>query len=683
MGASLGAGSFGDLLRKLRLETGHSQETLAERAGLSARGISDLERGVNRSPQRETVLRLAEALGLAEDARAGFEAAARKSKGGSAKTPAPGHASTPPVPLTALVGRDRDVISLTAILRDPTMRLVTLTGPGGVGKTRLALAVVSELDQMFPDGVIFVPLASLTDASLVFSTVAQSIGMRAEGSRSLAEELAVQLRSIRMLLVLDNFEHLLQAAPALAALLEACSRLTVLATSRARLRVRGEREFPVEPLTLPNPQRLPAADVLAQVPAVALFVERVLEQRPRFTLSDSNAPTVAEICVRLDGLPLALELAAAQSRMFSERALLARLDRRLAVLTDGPRDLPARQQTMRATVAWSYDVLDPGEQTLFRRMAVFAGGFTMEAVEAFFAGNGGLDGVLFETLRALADKSLLRQSEADNGEARFDMLETMREYGLDLLAGSGELEECRRSHAQYCLDLAEQAEKFLRGAEQRIWLARLEIEHDNLRAALRWSIVDNADPALGLRLACALGRFWLMYGYYREGRSWLEQALARSTDVEAGMEAKTLTMVGHLAYWLGDLDQAQTVYERALLLRRNEGDPRQIGMAISHVGNVAFERQDYERAQALYEQSVRLAEQSGDVQGEALALNNLGVIAQIRGDLDQALAAFERCHLIWQEQGDTWSVAVLLNSIGDVASGLGETRRARDCYRKA
>ncbi len=653
---------------------------MAERAGLSTRGISDLERGVNRTPQRETVTRLADALSLTGEDRSVFEAAGQRRVAGVGSPG--GGTPTLPVPLTVLRGRDEAVRAVTELMQRDEVRLVTLTGPGGVGKTRLALAVAANLTEAFPDGVTFVPLASLTDIELVPTVLARSTGLRASGA-PLADDLAAHLRAKRLLLVVDNFEHLLPAAPVLASLLEACPRLAMLVTSRATLRLRGEREVQVEPLALPDPRRALTVDMLGEYAAVALFVERVQEHYPEFVLDSANAATVAQVCIKLDGLPLALELAAAQIRLFSPRTLLVRLERRLAVLIDGPRDLPARQSTMRAAVAWSYDLLPTEERALFRRLTVFTGGCTLEAIEAIYSALQLPSDNLFAWLGALVNKSLLRRTDLANADPRFAMLEIIREYGLEVLAAGNESTTIQAAHSAYCLALAREAEAQLDGVAQGLWLARLERDHNNLRSALGWSLHDGGDSLLGLRLACALGRFWLMSAYYREGVVWLEQALALNPKADDSLRATALGHIGNLIFWIDDLDRAQSAYAEALALRRAEGDPSRLATALLNVGNVAFERLDYVQAQAYYEESLALSAKSGNQAIWVRTLNNVSVIAQIRGDLDQALAALEQCDRFWRERGDTWSLATHLTNLGDLVFRMGDVGRAHDSLQES
>jgi predicted ATPase len=431
-----------------------------------------------------------------------------------------------PTPLTPLVGREQEIAAVCALLLRPEVRLVTLTGTGGVGKTRLAVHVAAEVLADFPDGVFFVSLASLSDPALVLSTIAQILDVKESGARPLSELLTACLRDKHLLLCLDNFEHLLEASPQLTNLLRVCPHLAILVTSRAVLHLQGEHLFPVPPLAVPDLTGLPlTAETLPDSAAVALFLQRARAIQPTIQLTSTNARPTAELCIRLDGLPLAIELAAARIPLFPPQALLARLNQRLHLLTSGTRDVPARQQTLRNTIAWSYDLLSQDEKTLFRRLAVFVGGCTFEAAEAVCTAHGDLEIDVLEAVAALVDKSLLRQEEQADGQPRLLMLETIREYALECLKASGEAEAVQRQQAIFFLRLSQEAEPKIRSAEQSTWRTRLEAEQDNLRATLRWTL-SSQEVEMGLQLAGALLAFWRVSNQDREGRNWCEQVLA-------------------------------------------------------------------------------------------------------------------------------------------------------------
>jgi predicted ATPase/transcriptional regulator with XRE-family HTH domain len=555
------AQSFGAWLKEQRQALDLSRDDLADQVGCATVTIAMIERG-QRRPSRQVAERIAAAIGIPLDERPGFVQRARGRLPGAppatsallAGAPAVAAAApdqlgllpTPPLDnlptaLTSFVGRDREVGQVGDLLAQADVRLLTLTGPPGIGKTRLSLAVAKARRHAFAHGVCFVPLAPLADPALVLPTVAQTLGLQEGTGQLIAQILSAYLRDKQLLLVLDNFEQVLAAAPAIAALLTQVPHLKLLVTSRAPLHVYGEHEFPVPPLELPA--AVPSVTALQQVAAVSLWVQRAQAVRPDFTLTEANAAAVAAICQRLDGLPLAIELAAARSKLFSPPALLARLADAplLELLAGGPRDHTDRQRTLRGAIAWSYDLLDAEEQRLFRRLAVFVGGGTLEAVEAVSNGAGDLRIAVGEGLLLLVEHSLLQAHAGVDGTPRFEMLVTIHGYAQERLVESGEADAIRRQHALYYLALAERAEPLLRGAEQQPWLDRLEREHDNLRAALGWALAQG-EGELAQRLAGALWRFWAGRGYLTEGRAGMQRArtqaaartLARPADCRAG-----------------------------------------------------------------------------------------------------------------------------------------------------
>ena len=588
-----------------------------------------------------------------------------------------------PVQPTPLIGREKQVAVVQAMLRRDDVRLVTLTGPGGTGKTRLGLQVAADLSDDFEHGVYFVNLAPISDPSLVASTIAQTVKVRETGGQSLIASLKDYLCEKQMLLLLDNFEQVVAAAPSVADLLAACPRLKMLLTSRETLHLRGEHEYPVPPLALPDPKRLSemrpdlAPTLLPHYSAVALFSQRAQAVKPDFRITDRNAAVVAEICVRVDGLPLAIELAAARCKMLSPQAILSRLSSRLALLTGGAHDLPGRQQTLRDAIAWSYDLLDAREKTLFARLAVFAGGCTLEAAESV-CHSPELEIDILDGLTSLVNKSLLRQIEGTGDEPRFTMLETIREYALECLGESGETESLRCKHAEYHLVLAEKAEPELAGRQQVAWLDRLEGEHDNLRAALGWAI-EHCEGSWALRLGGALGQFWFMRSYFSEGRWWLAKALdiVQSGSSSASARAKALNWAGYLAYRQTDLASARSVFEEGLTLARGAGEKQVAAHALNGLGNVGWTQGNLAAARSFYEESLALRREVADKWGISISLSNLGNVAWGQSDYTAARAYYEEGLAIGRELGDRQGIAWTLNVLGGLALTQGDCAAAR------
>jgi predicted ATPase/class 3 adenylate cyclase len=570
-----------------------------------------------------------------------------------------------PTQATPLIGREREVEAVCERLRSPEVRLLTLTGPGGTGKTRLGLQAAAELLEDYENGVFFASLAAVSDPALVTPTVAGVLGVKEAGSEGLLDKLKEYLRDKRMLLVLDNFEHLLEAAPMATELLGTAPGLKVLATSRTPLRLYGEHEFAVPPLALPDPRRPQPLGRLAQYEAVRLFIERARAVKVDFSVTNENAPAVAEICARLDGLPLAIELAAARIRLLPPQAMLARLSDRLRLLTGGARDLPERHRTLRATIEWSYALLDPAEQMLFLRLAVFAGGRTLEAMEAVCNPGGELE--LLEGVETLLENNLLRREEGVGEEPRFLMLETVHDYAREKLEESGEAEAIKRVHAEYFLTLAEGA----------AWLAdRMEDEHDNLRAALTWAL-EREEGELGLRLAGALLPFWSRQGHWSEGRRWIEAALAKGRRSSAGARVNALNAVGWLAMWQGDINRASSAAEEGLLLSREVGDAGSVAINLRLLlGWTAELRADYKRATKLFEESLQLGRKTGDQW-------SIGAHLLHRGDVELDQEHYERAEAFYEEgvalsrgQGYTVLLADTLVNLGYAALLQGDQERA-------
>jgi predicted ATPase/transcriptional regulator with XRE-family HTH domain len=747
----LATSQFAALLRRHRLAAGLSQAELAERAGLSPDGIGALETGRRANPRPYTVRALADALSLAEDDRLRLVAAVQAAP--SSTEPPTGEAWTadgewgrllsPPRPPTRLIGREREVAEIAFAMRSEQAHLITLTGPGGVGKTRLAIAAADAIAEAFPDGVAWVELAHIAAppeaaASRVAAAISHALGVREAVREPVAAPVAEAIGSRKLALILDNVEHLLAAAPLVADLLAACPRLSVLATSRERLGLRGEHEFAVMPLQAPTPaeSRQGLADGLAGVAAVRLFVERAAEVRGDFSLTEVNAAAVADLCRRLDGLPLAIELAVGWLKILPPEALAAQLAPRLPLLTGGAADLPDRQRTMRDTIAWSHSLLSPDEQRLFRRLGVFAGGFTLEAVEAISyqlsAISSERDGgppnsdsrltpspITLALVAALVDKSLVRPmapASVIQTAPRFGMLETIREFALEQLEASGEAEATRVAHAAYIVDLVETLVPTLGGGAQEAgWLERLVVEVPNLRVVLARA-VERGEAAVAVRLAEAWQLLsWSSRADSAEALRWLEAALAlggddtaarvhaliaaaslvglrgdfsRATDLAAeGLEvseannypfgvAYSLFYGGVVAKWRGDFNAATECLEEAIDRWRGLGEPYWMALSQNNLADITFERGDIEGAGDLAAEGLAGSRAVGDAYGIGLGLGTLAAVACARGELAQAVALLEEGLAVWSSLGDQRGVAGTLAGLASVSAARGDYSRA-------
>jgi non-specific serine/threonine protein kinase len=720
---------FGDLLRRYRLAAGLTQEELAARAQVSPRAISDLERGQRTRPWRDTVQLLAAALGLEPPDRAQLEVAARRAsppapeadRGGSRDdTPTPRH--NLPVQVTSFVGRAREIAEVKRLLTDTP--LLTLTGTGGCGKTRLAIRAGADLVDRFTDGVWFVDLAPLADASLVPQAVATALGVREVPGRPLRTTIGEYLRGRAVLLVLDNCEHLLDACAHLAdVLLRSCPRLRVLATSREILGLAGETAWRVPSLGLPDPRQPLAAASLAQYEAPRLFLERARAVLPSFEVTAESASVVAQICARLDGMPLAIELAAARVRVLTVEQIAARLDDRFRLLTGGSRTALRRQQTLQATLDWSYQLLPEAECALLRRLAVFAGGWTLEAAEAVSAGDGLAAADIFDLLSSLVDKSLV-VAEGLGAHERYRLQETLRQYADVKLRDAGEAEAVRRRHRDWCVGLAEQALPELEGPDQRLWSDRLEDEHDNLRAALAWSAANPAETPALLHLAAVVAKFWRYRGFNQEAIGWLELAVKRSEVTPSADRARAVMWLSHFESIAGEVERARPLAEEAVVLARTVGDGNVLASALRFLSYslenspvewgrvrqlleegvivsraVGYKRELAFTLQALAQHRVRegapegiepllveslaVARESGDAITASEALCGLAWVSHRRGDVARARAMIDEGLALARRADNAMMIQFGLLWLGDLAAAQQDPVGALDQYRES
>jgi non-specific serine/threonine protein kinase len=676
--------TFGDLLRRYRLAAGLTQEELAERAHLSPRAISDLERGARNRPWRDTIQLLATALKLEPAERAQLEGAARQ-----ASHPAPGVAgreareggTTPghnlPVPMTSFVGREREIAQVRQRLA--TTRLLTLTATGGSGKTRLALQVAADVSEQFPDGVFFVPLAPISPGTSVLPPIAQVVGVKESADRSLSEHLAEALRGRQMLLVLDNFEHVAAAAGDVAALLGACPGLKVLVTSRSPLHLQGEHESLVPPLSIPDRDHLahPAQTLASE--AVRLFVERARAVRPDFNVTDQNVATVVEICRRLDGLPLAIELAAALVKALPVEDLAARLGEQLRLLTRGSRGADPRQQTLRATFDWSYNLLAAPERSVFRRLAVFAGGFPLAAADFVCVGDDVNEWEVLPLLIELVDKSLVEMRERD-GVARYHLLEPLRQYGWDRLVEAGEADVVRDRHRDWCLALVEQGEPGRVEDRSLAWVERIESEQHNVRVALAFCV--ERDVQIGLRLVAGMSTFWWHRSLAAENERWIDLLLARATEATP-LRVNALFDTAMRAAGRGDYLRATSRAEEALRVARDMGENGWIGAALGQLGRRAADRGDYVHACELCEEGLGLARQTGSLSRIVNQLSALGDVTLAADDLARAREAYSELIELSTKLGDRAWIAWGYANQGAIAHATGDAAQARALLEKA
>ena len=698
-----GRGStFGDWLKQSRKDRDLTQLDLADRIGCSVATIQKIEAG-QRRPSRQVAQLLADFFRIPDDDRQSFVQFARSSPGlgepaeqdesdfdsplepaqdAEPQTPhepelrkVPGNLAAP---ITSIVGREVEVARLVERLAMERMRLLTLTGPPGIGKTRLAVEVALRVLDRFEDGVFFVPLAHVRDPYMVAPAIAEALGMRDTGVRPTVESLKAYLQDKNMLLLLDNFEQVIDAAPAVVSLLQGAPGLKVVVTSRAALNVLGEQQFPIPPLHLPELTELPDPEALLDYPSIRLFVERAQACNPAFELTAANAPAVAAICARLDGLPLAIELVAARVKLLPPQALLPRLSNSLSFVKGGHKDLPARQQTLQDAIAWSYDLLDEGEKVLFARLSVFSGGSTLNAIEAVCNAHGDLALDTLEGVQSLSDKSLLVQGLGRDEEPRFSMLATIHEYASEQLRQCGKVEVLRDLHLQYYLAMSQAADQQVQGNQQTVWFARLKSEHGNLRAAIERTF-EREHWDMAAVLTSHLEFFWRQ-GYPGEGRRWLERLLPHADSIPPASMGRVYVALGQFANDHGDLAQADEWLGRAIEIGQSLGNKEIVARALDNLAWGTMIRGGFERAEAYGRQALAIYDELGYKHRAARTLYILGGIAAYGNRLEEAARLFARVIALSRELGQVESLTGGLNALGVTEHFLGKHEAAMSHY---